>query len=108
MPRPSFTLKGETRWKQLLLTGAALVSAVIVVTGPIAAGAQKMDARYVKQSAYDSAQLIAKGVHSIDSLKHKIEVDSIFRMLRDGQQQRARIDSSLRCMTRKSKPGWCE
>lgn len=88
------------RVKRLLLTGGALVSAVIVITGPIAAGATKIDARYVKQQSYDTDK-------RFDSLTHRQETDSIFRMMRKHDEQEARVDSSLRCITRRVKPDYC-
>lgn len=100
MARPSFSMQGETRWKRLLLTGGALVSAVIVITGPIASAAYKVDDRYVKQHAYDSVRIVQQGTRAIDSLKHEHELEQI-------NQRLARMDTSTMCLRRR-KPSWCE
>lgn len=92
--------------KKGILTAGALVSAVVVVLGAmrpvarIAIVTTLGDSTYVTQQSYHEDSFR-------DSLTHKQETDSIFRMLRDDKQQHARTDSALRCL-RRNKPGWCE
>lgn len=99
-----------TRWKSRILTAGAMVGAMVVVAGavnPVLRPIAKMtivsalDSTYVLQQSYDKTQLR-------DSLTHAQETDSIFRMLGEQRTQTARVDSSLRCITRRVKPGWCE
>lgn len=88
------------RLRNIILTGGALVGALVVVTGPIAAGGKALDTRYVHQAGYVVDR-------KFDSLTHKQEIDSMFRILRDVSVSQSRTDSTLRCF-RKRKPSWCD
>lgn len=87
------------RAKRLLLTGAALVSAIVVITGPIAGAAGKVDQRYVKQAAFDSLRIVQQGEHALDSAHHDHE-------LRQINEKLSRVDSGINCLRTRS-DRWC-
>lgn len=59
-----------TRVKNLLLTGAAIVGAVMVITGPVVSGGKAIDARYVKQQAFDH-------IRHVDSITLRQEIKEL-------------------------------
>ena len=106
--RLSEKIEALPAWKRRLVNTAATVSAILVLAAamrpilrPVANSTLRevLDSTYVLQQNYDKDTFR-------DSLNHKQELDSIFRMIGADRAQHATMDSMARCIFR-DKPEYC-